>query len=285
MFDSQTLLTPLLNLIGQLPFECLQNTFMQQAFLAIILLSPIVATLGIQILQFKMSFFSDAIGHSAFAGVALGIICSLSPTLTMPLFAILMGLIIALIRQKTNFSSDTIIGIAFSAVVALGLALLSRYPALAKNTQQFLYGDILTITANEIFCLAFLFILVLIFQFFAWNKLLLSALHPTLAKNCEIWHYCFAALTALVIMFAVRSVGVLLVTALLIVPAAAARCFANNAYAMFWLAQVIALFSGLSGLLLSAQDWLATASGATIVLIACFCFLLGLLLRYKNTTN
>ena len=155
---------------------------------------------------------------------------------------------------------------------------------MARTVQQFLYGDILTISPNELVVLALLGIAALLFQIAGYNRLLLIALNPIMARasgiRVALWQYLFAALTALVVMFAVRAVGVLLVTALLIVPAAAARHFARTAGGMFWWAQAISVTSGVTGLLLSAQPWLATASGATIILVSCLWFALGALLRH-----
>lgn len=101
-------------------------------------------------INFRMAFFSDAIGHSAFAGVALGIILAVPPRLAVPLFGVLVGLAIMAVRRKSDLSSDTVIGIVFSAVVAFGLAVVSRAEGVGRDMQRFLYGDILTITDGEI---------------------------------------------------------------------------------------------------------------------------------------
>ena len=135
---------PLARALGQLPLDCLHAGFMQQALLAILLLAPMTAALGVSVITFRMAFFSDAIGHSAFAGVALGLLFSLDPLFTMPAFGVLVGLCIMAVRRGSLLSADTSIGIVFSAVVAFGLAVVSRTPGMARNMTQFLYGDILT---------------------------------------------------------------------------------------------------------------------------------------------
>ncbi len=284
MPDSSSLLAPVLALCGAIPLDCLQLRFMQQALLGLLLLCPMTAALGVQVVHFRMAFFSDAIGHSAFAGAALGLMLALDPLLAMPVFGVLVGLAVMAVQRRSALSSDTAIGIVFSAVVAFGLAVVSRAPGMARTVQQFLYGDILTISPNELLVLALLGIAALLFQITGYNRLLLIALNPIMARasgiRVALWQYLFAALTALVVMFAVRAVGVLLVTALLIVPAAAARHFARTAGGMFWWAQGISVTSGVTGLLLSAQPWLATASGATIILVSCLWFALGALLRH-----
>lgn len=264
-----------------LPLDCLQVAFMRQALLAVLLLAPMTAALGVSVITFRMAFFSDAIGHSAFAGVAIGLLLSLDPLFTMPAFGVLVGLCIMAVRRGSLLSADTSIGIVFSAVVAFGLAVVSRGPGMSRSMTQFLYGDILTVSPAELGFLALLLPVLLVFAVVGFNRLLLVALNPVMARahgvRVAIWQYAFAALLSLVVMLAVRAVGVLLVTALLIVPAATARHLARTAGGMFWWAQAVALFSGVSGLLLSAQPWLGTASSATIILVSCACFLLSAL--------
>ncbi len=269
-------LSPLYALLGLLPLDCLQPRFMQQALLALLLLTPMAAVLGVLVIYFRMAFFSDAIGHSAFAGVALGLMLSVDPRLSMPLFGVLVGLAVMTVRRKSNLSADTAIGIVFSAVVAFGLAVVSRASGVARDMQQFLYGDILTISEGEIVFLGLLFLLTLIFQAVGYNRLLSIALNPVMARvhgvRVALWQYLFAILLALVVMFSVWAVGVLLVTAMLIVPAATARNLARTAGGMFWWALLAGVSSGFAGLALSAQDWLATASGATVILVSCCWF-------------
>ena len=263
-------------LIGLLPLDCLQARFMQQALLGLLLLTPMAAVLGVEVINFRMAFFSDAIGHSAFAGVALGLILAVNPRLSMPLFGVLVGLAVMVVRRKSNLSADTAIGIVFSAVVAFGLAVVSRASGVARDMQQFLYGDILTISEGEIAFLGLLFLGMLLFQAVGYNRLLAIALNPVMARvhgiRVALWQYLFAGLLALVVMFSVWAVGVLLVTAMLIVPAATARNLARTAGGMFWWALLAGISSGFAGLTLSAQDWLATSSGATIILVSCCWF-------------
>lgn len=268
--------SPVYTLIGLLPLDCLQARFMQQALLGLLLLTPMAAVLGVEVINFRMAFFSDAIGHSAFAGVALGLILAVNPRLSMPLFGVLVGLAVMVVRRKSNLSADTAIGIVFSAVVAFGLAVVSRASGVARDMQQFLYGDILTISEGEIAFLGLLFLGMLFFQAVGYNRLLAIALNPVMARvhgiRVALWQYLFAGLLALVVMFSVWAVGVLLVTAMLIVPAATARNLARTAGGMFWWALLAGISSGFAGLTLSAQDWLATSSGATIILVSCCWF-------------
>ena len=265
-------LEPLYRLVSLLPFECLQAGFMQQALVALILLAPMAATMGVQVVSFRMAFFSDAISHSAFAGVALGLIFSINPHVAMPVFGILVGLGIMAVQRNS----------ALSSVMAFGLAVVSRDNAVARDLQQFLYGDILTITETDIRWLIGLFFALAAFQIWGYNRLLYIGLNSVVAKahriNVFFWQYLFAGLLALVVMFSVWAVGVLLVTALLIVPAATARNLARTAGGMFWWSILVSVTSAVAGLVLSAQEWAGTATGATVVLVSCGWFLLSAVL-------
>ena len=271
-------LSPLYQLAGGLlPFECMQARFMQQAFWALVMLAPMTAAMGVQVVNFRMAFFSDAISHSAFAGVALGLIFTVNPYWTMPIFGLLVGLGIMAVQRNSDLSTDTVIGVFFSAVVAFGLVVVSRDRSAVRDMQRFLYGDILTIGDGEILCLMALFVLQIAFQVWGYNRLLYIGINPTLAKahrvRVALFQYAFAGLLSLIVMFSVRAVGVLLVTALLIVPAAAARNLARTAGSMFWWALGVSVTSAIIGLIVSAQEWARTATGPTIILVACLWFL------------
>ncbi|MEM2915287.1 MAG: metal ABC transporter permease [Candidatus Bathyarchaeia archaeon] len=264
------------------PFDFMQFRFMQQACVALILLAPITAFMGIPLINQRMVFFADAISHSAFTGVALGLILHINPYWAMSIFAMLMAISIIFTQQRTNLSSEAVTGVFFSGVIALGLVVVSREKRFNIQIQQFLYGDILTINTNEILILLCLCCIIIIFQTWGYNRMLFTSLNPTLAKIHQIhvrtYQYLYAILLSLVVIFSVWIVGVLLVTALLIVPAATARNFSKNAGQMVWWAFGVNLTSVLLGLFISAQEWVNTATGPTIILIAFGWFLLSLIL-------
>lgn len=192
---------------------------------------------------------------------------------------VLVGLVIMAMQRRSSLASDTIIGVVFAAVMAFGLAIVSRDRGVARDLQRFLYGDILTVTGFDLAALGVLFVGVMAFQAWGYNRLLYIGLHPVLAQSHGVrvvfYQYAFAGLLALVVMFSVWAVGVLLVTALLVVPAAAARNFARSAGPMFWWAMLVSISSAIAGLLISAQDWAATATGPTIVLCGFAWFLVS----------
>ncbi|WP_077073175.1 metal ABC transporter permease [Mailhella massiliensis] len=267
----------LFSLASHFPLDGMDMRFMQQALIALVLLAPMTAALGVQVVHYRMAFFSDAVGHSAFAGVATGLVLGVDPHLSMPLFGLAVGLIIMFMQRFSALPSDTVIGVVFSAVVAGGLAVVSRNNTIARDLQQFLYGDILTMTETDIVWLCGLFLLFVLFELLAFNRLLYAGTSGIIARAHRVpvalFEYLFAALLALVVMFSVWGVGVLLVTAMLTVPAASARNFARSAGGMFWWAILVGTSSAVAGLALSVQPWMGTATGATIILVSCLWFL------------
>ena len=264
-------LSPIYELLGRvIPCDCMQMGFMQRALLGLLLIAPMAASMGVQVINFRMAFFADAISHSAFAGVAIGLLLAISPQLAMPIFGLIIGLAIMFMMRRSTLSSDTVIGVVFAAVMAFGLAIVSRDASVARNLQQFLYGDILTVGDIDILGLFVLCVAVAAFQFLCYNRLLYIGLNPVVARahniNVSLYQYIFAGLLALVIMLSIWAVGVLLVTALLIVPAAAGRNFARSARSMFWWSILVGSTSAVAGLIISAQDWAGTATGPTVIL-------------------
>ena len=276
-------LSPLYEFVARaIPLEVMQARFMQQALVGLVLLAPMCAAMGVQVVNFRMAFFSDAISHSAFAGVAIGLLAALDVRWSMIALAVLIGILITAVGRRSSLSIDTVIGVFFSAVVAFGLAVVSRERHVARNVQMFLFGDILTIGTSEILWEALLFVALMAFQVIGYNRLLYVGLNPALAGahrvRTRVYQYVFAALLSLVVIFSVWAVGVFLVTALLIVPAATARNLARSAGGMFWWALGVGLSSAVAGLLLSAQPWARTATGATIVLCAVAWFVVSAVL-------
>ncbi len=259
-----------------LPFSFAEAAFMKRALLALLLIAPAAAAVGVPLVQLRMAFFSDAIGHSAFTGVALGVLLGVNPTWTMAAFGALVAVAIILVKGRTDLSSDTVIGVFFSTAIAVGIAVISRQKGLTKNLQSFLYGDPLAVSDAELAWMAALFLLVAVFLLFAYNQILLLGVHEGFARTKGVRvravEISFSLVVALVVTTAIRTVGILLVTALLVIPAAAARNIARRAASAFRLSVGIALFSGFAGLVFSY--YLDTATGATVVLASAACFAL-----------
>jgi zinc transport system permease protein len=280
-------LSTIYGLIGKMiPMECMEMGFMQQAMLGLILLAPMAAMMGVQVVNFRMSFFADAISHSTFTGIAIGLMIGLSPGWTTPIFALLLGISIIAVQRKTNLPTDAVIGVFLAGVVAFGIVMVSREPNLARNIKQFLYGDILSISDVDIFILIILAMLLTLFQIFAFNKLLYIGINPTLSSvhgvSVAPYQYIFSAFLAVLVVFSVRAAGVILAPGLFIVPAAAARNFSKSAGGMLWWALIIAFTSAVAGLLISAQEWAGSATGATVVLVAFAWFIVSAFVGYSR---
>lgn len=278
---AESLLYPFYRLIALLPFESLQAGFMQRAVLEILLLTPLCALCGSLVVQYRMVFFSDAVAHSAFTGVALGLVLGVDPWLAVIVFGLGTGMAAIQLRRRGEMAMDTTLGVLFSAAVALGLAIISTRKGLAKTLPGFLYGDILSISDRDVLLTAVLLIGTIAFLLRFYNHLVYTSLHEHLARISGIrtsWlETAFAALLALVVAFSIRAVGILLVTALLVIPSATARNFAGNLRHQVWFAILIALVSGLTGLAASLTWDMAT--GAAMILCASGCFMVSLLAR------
>lgn len=281
MERSMTMLNDLIVRIAELvsvlfPFDCMEPMFMKRALLGLLLIAPLAALSGNHVINSNMSFFSDAVGHSVFAGAALGLIFSLPVNLTMPAVGLLVGILLMLLKSRSRLSTDAIIGIIFSAIVAFGLAIVSRNRAASRNINMFLYGDILTIDNTEIVLLAVLLIVFVVFQIIGWNRMLHISVNSQIATvhriPVNLYQFVFTALLSLVVILCVRAVGVLLVTAILIVPAATARNLSRNCFQLFYWSLIVSYVCCIAGLLLSAQPAIGIPAGSAIVLTACAVF-------------
>jgi zinc transport system permease protein len=253
-----------------LPFEFMQYTFMKNALVAIILVTPIFAVLGTMIVNNKMAFFSDALGHSALTGIAIGMVLGISNiNLSMIFFAIIFALLLNFVKNKTTYGADTIISVFSSIAIALGLAMLAQSGNFNKYS-SYLVGDILSINSTEILYLFLAFIAVAIFWYFTFNKLNITSINTTLAKsrgvNTKLIDNIFVVLIAIIVMISIRWIGILLINSLLILPAAASRNIAKNMRSYHLISVLFSLFSGIAGLIISYYWNIPT--GPMIVLIS-----------------
>jgi len=229
----------------------------------------------------KMAFFSEALGHSAYTGIGIGIVFGFAnKNLSMLIFAIIFALGLNRIKRKNTVSTDTIISVFSSLGTALGLVILSSGGNFSKYS-NLLVGDILSITPKEIRLLGIVFLLAVIFWLIAFNQLHAISINASLAKSkgvkVEYIEDIFAVLIAIIIMFSIRWVGILIINALLILPAASSRNVSNNMREYHLYSIIISIFSGILGLVLSYYN--NTATGPTIVLVASVVFFLTLLVK------
>ena len=270
-----------------LPFEFIDYEFMRNALVAIILISPIFAILGTMIVNNKMAFFSDALGHSALTGIAIGSIIGISDlNIGMIIFAIGFALLLNFVKNKTSNGADTIISVFSSIAIALGLAILSQTGGF-NHYSSYLVGDILSITEKEILYVFIIAIIVLVFWYFTFNKLHLISINKTLAKSKGIkikkLDNIFAILIAIVVMVSIRWIGILLINSLLILPAASSRNIAKNMRWYHLYAVIFSLFAGIAGLISSYYFNIPT--GPMIVLISGGIYFITIFVRKKLYGN
>lgn len=264
-----------------LPFEAFSMTFMKNAFLAVLLLTPLLGLLGSMAVNKQMAFFSDALGHSALTGIGLGMILGFRNDLTgMLIFGIVWAVLICLIKQNGSSSVDTVISVFSSTSIAAGLLILAKGGKFAKYS-NLLIGDILAVQRQDLFWLLLALAGGIVIWMILYNQLLLTSINPSLARSrgirTRIVECCFVVLVAVAVMLAIRWVGVMLINALLILPAAAARNISRNSRQHALFSVLIALVSGLAGLICSY--YIETSAGAAIVLVAAVFYFISLLIR------
>jgi zinc transport system permease protein len=244
--------------------------FFVRGLIAIILVSLICGSVGALVVGNRMAFFSDALAHCAFAGVALGFLIALArgarsaadfADMILPVmvaFGMLVGVGIAWVREKTSLSSDTVIGVFFAGAMGFGALLLK--PLARRNTfspENFLFGEPFSVQSQHLLGLGLLGLLTAGTMVVLYNRLVFASFNPSLARSRRIpvrlCNYLFILLLALIINLCLNVVGALLINAVLIVPAATAANVGRNMRQLFWYAIGLSLLSGLGGLWLSSS--------------------------------
>ena len=272
-------------LVSWLPFEwAAPDTmlFMKNALLAVLVVSPLFGLLSTMVVESRMAFFSDALGHSAFTGMAIGALCGLAePVGAAVVFAVVIALLFTLIRQKTHMASDTAISVFSSAAVALGIFLSTLGGQSFTKFNNLLIGDILSVAPGEIGLLALILLGVVILWVTSFNPMMLSSVHQALADSRGIrvvWkNFLFTAAIAVVVTITMTWVGLLVINALLVLPGAAARNVARNLPQYHLVSVVGGLVCGIGGLLVSY--YLGASTGASITLLLAVWFFVSLLFR------
>ncbi len=269
----------LLNTI--LPFEWLGYDFMKNAFLAVLLITPIFGILGTIIVNNRMAFFSDALGHGAFTGIAIGsVIGIIQPIWSAVVFSVAFSVLITLIKNKTKTSTDTVIGVFSSAAIALGVVLVTS-GSISYNS--YLVGDLLSISPLEVGILLILAVVIVVLWILFYNKVLLVSVNISLARsrgiNTMAVELAFTAIIAVTVTLVIQWIGLLIINSLLVLPAAAARNVSANVRQYNILTILISIVSGLIGLILSY--YMDTATGATIVIVSAIIYFITLGLRKR----
>lgn len=266
-----------------LPFEMFHWDFMKNALLALLLMAPLFGLMSTMIVTGRMSFFSDALGHSAFTGIAIGCICGLAPTPVAVAFAVAFALLFSYVRSRSNQAADTLIGVFSSTAVALGIFIATLGGGSFTKYNKYLIGDVLSVTPSEIGVLLLVLAGVILFWFLRINQLTLASIHPQLASSrgikVESMQTSFTVAIAVVVTLAINWVGLLMLNSLLVLPAAAARNVSRNLKQYHLLSILFALAASITGLIVSY--YLGASTGAAISLILALIFSISFMLRKK----
>lgn len=269
-------------LCDALPIEMLHWDFMKNALLAILIMSPLFGLMSTMIVTGRMSFFSDALGHSAFTGIAIGCICgAAAPTWVAVIFSVVFALLFSYVRSRSNQAADTLIGVFSSAAVALGIFIATMNGGSFTKYNKYLIGDILSVTPGEIGMLALTLLAVVIFWVVYSNRLTLTNIHPALASSrgvpVALTQTIFTAAIAVVVTLAISSVGLLILNSLLVLPAASARNVSRNLKQYHLFSVLFALAAGIAGL--TASYYWGCSAGAAISLVLALIFAVSFCMR------
>lgn len=259
----------------------LSSGFLLRALLAAVLVGFVTANLGVFVVLRKMAFFSDAIAHASLTGIALGLLFGIHPVLGAVVFSVLVAVGIAYIQKRSTMAIDTVIGVFFSAAIALGVLLISLLPGYRADLFGYLFGDILAVSRIDIIvlgCVAVGSVVLVGRSFRGW---LAIAFHGDLAQisgvRVQRMEYLFLVTLALVVALGIKLVGTVLIGSLIVIPAAAAKNVAPNVRSLFGLAMLFGVSSGVLGLL--AAYALDIAAGPAIVVTATGMFGLSFLFK------
>ena len=264
-----------------LPIEMLRWDFMKNALLAILLMAPLFGLMSTMIVTGRMSFFSDALGHSAFTGIAIGCICGIAaPIWVAVIFSVVFALLFSYVRSRSNQAADTLIGVFSSAAVALGIFIATMGGGSFTKYNKYLIGDILSISPSEIGLLALTLVAVVVFWVVYSNRMTLANIHPALASSrgvpVALTQTIFTVAIAVVVTLSISSVGLLILNSLLVLPAASARNVAKNLKQYHLFSVSFALAAGIFGLV-SSYFWGCSAGAAislclTLIFAVTFAF-------------
>ena len=264
--------------------ELLAMPFLQRALLAGLLSGGLGGLLGSFAVLRQLSFFSDALGHSALLGIALGVLLGLDPTLVLIPFAVLFALGVNQLARRSRLPGDALLNIIYSSSLALAVVVLSRLPGWKGGLQQLLFGDILGVTTRDLLLLSGLLAVTVLILLLTGRRQLLLTIDESLALSrgvaSEAQRLLFVILLAVVVALSIKAVGVLLISAFVVIPACAARLISGNFRLYLLLSALFGASCAVLGLLVSAVADLP--SGPSVVIVQLGVFLLALLLAPRT---
>jgi len=264
--------------------EILNYTFMQRALLASTVIGVVCAVIGVYVVLKGLSFIGAGIAHASFGGVALGILLNLNPLLTAVVFCIATALGIGAISRRGKVREDTAIGVFFASTMALGILLIGLQEGYNVDLFSYLFGSVLAVTTEDLAISLFLAIIVLATVGLLYKELLFISFDAEMAEVVGLpvtrLYFLLITLVAVTVVLSIKVVGIILVSALIVTPAASAQQLTNDFARMMFLAVAIGVAASIGGLFLSY--WLNIASGATMVLLATAIFFASLGWRHHK---
>lgn len=260
------------------------DDFIYRALIASLGVSVIAGSLGCFVIWKRLSYFSDSISHSALLGVALGLATGIGVNFGLVIVGALFATLIVILQQRNFWSNDAVLGIFSHVALSLGIVVLGFIGDQNTDYFSYLFGDILSISIQDIYWIFVVMVVVIVLLVFNWKKLLLLTLNEELAKaegiNKLAYELLFMFLIALSVSVSVQIVGVLLITSLLIIPPAVARVFSNSPIAMIFSSIGVSIVSVMLGLYSSMA--LDVATGPAIVITLGFFFFIMQLIPSQN---
>lgn len=254
------------------------------AWLTGMILSLITAPLGAFVVWRKMAYFGDTLSHSALLGIALGIALDLNPYLAILILIIVLALLLVWLENNTHFAVDTLLGIIAHTSLSLGVVMIGLIGGVRVDLMNYLFGDLLAINYQDLLWIGIGVVLVLSVLCYSWQNLISATVSPELAQiegiNVKKARIILMLLTAITIALSMKFVGALIITSLLIIPAATARRFARTPETMAFIAILISMIAVSDGLILSA--FYDTAAGPSVVICSSLLFVLSLLKKQEN---
>lgn len=258
--------------------------FVQRAIISGLCAGLLLATLGIFVTLKKMSFFSDGVAHGSLVGVAVGVILNQQPLLYALIFSVVFSVLIFFLEQKTNINTDSLLAILFTSSLALGVLLMSLQSGYRTDLMSYLFGNILTIRTFEVWLIFITSLLIAAFVYFKYRTYLLLSLNSEMAALSGIptkrYQLLFYVLLAVSTVLSIKVLGVVLVSALLIIPVSTAKLLVSSSRQLLFTSILFSELSIVIGIFLSLQFNLPV--GSVIVLVATLVFIIAMFIKSKN---
>ncbi|MCJ7789671.1 MAG: metal ABC transporter permease [Candidatus Atribacteria bacterium] len=258
-------------------FELLQYEFIRNALLAVLLASIACGIIGVYVVVKRIVFISGGIAHASFGGVGLGYFLGVNPIWGIIPFSILSALVMGLVSKRTRIPEDTAIGILWALGVSLGIVFIGLSPGYAPDLFSYLFGNILTVTSVDLIIMLILDLVIIMVVFLFYKEFLALSFDDEFATVVGVptvkLYFLLLCLIALTIVVLMKVVGIIMIIALLTIPAAISKQYTSNLKKMIFISILLSAIFGLGGLWLSYQ--LNLASGATIVIVSGIGFILS----------